>query len=209
LSLVFLKILTIFILFFGSFCRGDQTKLLGTRGRVDHVRELKRESQVVGTTRRTEGYFGIGSARTSRMLAIGQVCCRQIVKSNEQCCEPLRACCMQHSNISGPPPSPPCYNHDATILRPCCDMCCNIRSFPLLLDTNPNITCLQHRNSIYATLKFNICNIQHQGPSSSTQHPTYVYNIKIQHPQHQKIMFATSKLFRFNFETFTWTTRNM
>jgi hypothetical protein len=127
----------------------------------------------------------------------------------------LRVCCVQHPIISGPPPSSP-------MLRPSCDYIAamlwpvlratsNIRSSPpLLLNTNPNIACLQHRNSTYATLRFNVYNIQHMGPSSSTQHPTsHICNIETQHPQHRKLMFATLKLFRSNFETFTWTTRNI
>jgi hypothetical protein len=35
-----------------------------------------------------------------------------------------------------------------------------------------------------------------------------IRNIETQHPQHQKLIFTTSKKFRSNFETFTWNTRN-
>jgi hypothetical protein len=64
--------------------------------------------------------------------------------------------------------------HVATILRPFCDPCYvqHPISGALLLDMNPNITCLQHRNSTSATLKYNVYNTQHRGASSSTQHPT-------------------------------------
>jgi hypothetical protein len=40
-----------------------------------------------------------------------------------------------------------------------------------------------------------------KGPPSSTQHSTsHICNIETQHPQHPKLMLATSKLFRSNFE---------
>jgi hypothetical protein len=80
-----------------------------------------------------------------------------------------RACNVQHRESFSPP----------SMLRLYCDhvatrIACNIQhqelSSPSPIDTNPNITCLQHRNSTSATLKFNVCNTQHQGPSSSTQH---------------------------------------
>jgi hypothetical protein len=102
------------------------------------------------------------------------------------------ACNIQTSVGHLPPPP---------MLRPCCDLCCvqhptSVALLPLL-DTNPNITCLQHRNSTSTTLKFNVCNIQHQEPSSpsSTQHPTsHICNIETQQLQHQKLMFATSNI---------------
>jgi hypothetical protein len=93
------------------------------------------------------------------------------------------------------------YPHVATMLRlywghVATRVACNFQhQEPLLpyLDTTPNIKCLQHRNATSATLKINGYNIQHHGPSS-TQHPTsHICNIKTQHPQHRKLMFATSK----------------
>jgi hypothetical protein len=69
-------------------------------------------------------------------------------KAREQmlraCCEPLRAMlragCVQHQNISRPPPLLlSCCDHVATMLRPCCDSCCvqHPTSGALLLDTTP------------------------------------------------------------------------
>jgi hypothetical protein len=82
----------------------------------------------------------------------------------------LRACYVKHP-ASGGPPSFPGTKPKQPMLRPMLwpVLCAtsNIRIPPplLFLDTKPNITCLQHRNSTSATLKFNVCNIQHQGPS--------------------------------------------
>jgi hypothetical protein len=102
---------------------------------------------------------------------------------NEGCCEyMLWACCERVANAvtcniqhheSFFPPSP-CCDHVATILWPCCDPWCLQHPtwgalLPLLLDTKPNITCLQHWNWTSATLIITICNsLQHQDSTSTT-----------------------------------------
>jgi hypothetical protein len=86
-------------------------------------------------------------------------------------------------------------DHVATVLR----ATSNIRSPPFVLfDTKLNITSLQHRNSTSAALKFKFAT------PNNTCLP-----IETQHSQHRKSMFPTLKIFRSNFETFTWNTRNM
>jgi hypothetical protein len=122
----------------------------------------------------------------------------------------LRACCervakmlqtqlLATSNImslSFPPMLRPCCDYITTMLRPVLRATSNIRSlFPLLLNTTPNTTCLQHRNATSATLKKmfatpnNTC-LQHRDSASATS-KINVCNIKnmrkeFQHPQHLK-----------------------
>jgi hypothetical protein len=117
------------------------------------------------------------------------------------CCEHV-ACNIQHQESFSLHP------HVATILLLYCDhvvnvlhATSNIRSSPPRPpqhNTKPNITCLQHRNSTSATLKFNVCNIQQH--VSEHQDSTFATS---------KINVPTTKIFRSNFETFTWKTRNM
>jgi hypothetical protein len=91
---------------------------------------------------------------------------RTVVRAtfNEGCCEcvarvpsMLRTRLRATSNIGRlSSTSPTCCDHVATMLRPCCDLCCVQHPTsgalpPLLLDTTPNIKCLQHRNSTSAT----------------------------------------------------------
>jgi hypothetical protein len=104
------------------------------------------------------------------------------------------------SNIRSLSPSSP---HVATILRSCCDrVACNIQHQEP--SSHPPRHKTQHHMS--ATSKLNIRNIK----ILCLQHPiTRVCNIEIQHPQHQKSIFATSKIFRSNFETFTGNTCSM
>jgi hypothetical protein len=155
--------------------------------------------------------------RTGVLATFNEGCC-------DQCCEfvcgMLRAAGCEHPT-SGVflPSSPSCCDYNATMLRPV--FACNIQHqepSPPPPRHKPNIKCLQHRNSTFATLKFNVYNIQHQGWHSfhSTQHPTsHVCDIETQHPQHRNSTSATSKInicnikkIRSNFETFTWNTRN-
>jgi hypothetical protein len=105
----------------------------------------------------------------------------------------LRACCVQHPNISGPPPCSPWHNtqaaHVATMLRTCCMQHTTSGALLPLLDTKPNTTCLQHQNSTSATLQFNVYNIQHQVsslPLDTTPNITCL--------QHRNSTFATSKI---------------
>jgi hypothetical protein len=70
-------------------------------------------------------------------------------------------------------------NHVATYVA------CNIKH------QKSNITCLQHQNSTSATLKLNICNIQHQvrsSPLDTTPNITYL--------QHRSLMLGINMRFR-------------
>jgi hypothetical protein len=99
-------------------------------------------------------------------------------------------------SLSFPPMLRPCCDYITTMLRPVLRATSNIRSlFPLLLNTTPNTTCLQHRNATSATLKKmfatpnNTC-LQHRDSASATS-KINVCNIKnmrkeFQHPQHLK-----------------------
>jgi hypothetical protein len=106
---------------------------------------------------------------------------RRLATFNERCCERVanmfRACCergyVEHPTSGVFLPPPPhvvtmlrlCCDHVATMLRPYCDLCCVQHPTsgalpPLLLDTTPNITCLQHRNSTSATFAKSQWNIK-------------------------------------------------
>jgi hypothetical protein len=111
------------------------------------------------------------------------------------------------------PSSPPCCDYIATMLRPI--FACNIQhqepSPPPPPRHKPNIKCLQHRNSTFATLKFNVYNIQHQGvillPLDTTPNITCLRHRNStsatlkKYLQHQKSLDRILK-------TFTWNTRN-
>jgi hypothetical protein len=88
------------------------------------------------------------------------------------------------------------------MLQPVLRATSNIRSlFSLLLDTTPNIKCLQHRNATSATLKNDVCNNQQQMSAASR---LSICSIEINgcNIQHQRAypldtthnMSATSKL---------------
>jgi hypothetical protein len=77
-----------------------------------------------------------------------RTCCEYVVNAV--------TCNIQHHESFFPPP--PCCDYIATMLRPVMRATSNIMSSTL--DTNSNITCLQHQNSTSATLKFNVCNTQ-------------------------------------------------
>jgi hypothetical protein len=116
-----------------------------------------------------------------------RACCQRVAKM-------LRAWLLATSNIRSLSFLPLMLR---PVLRPVLRATSNIRSlFPLLLNTTPNTTCLQHRNATSATLKKmfatpnNTC-LQHRDSTSATS-KINVSNIKkyakkeLQHPQHLK-----------------------
>jgi hypothetical protein len=73
-------------------------------------------------------------------------------------------CCVQHLTSGALLPQ-----RNTQMTHVVTYVACNIQQQEppiLLLDTIPNITCLQRRNSTSTTMKFNVCNVQHQRPSS-------------------------------------------